>query len=310
MLALIVGLGLLLQPIAVAVGLPLVPRAQVEQVPEGARVLATTSVGPSAEGATETLVAYFQRDASLPGSSFGRVGALVVRADASGSRTYPLGEDLGEAPSAELIARDINGDGLTELGVLGSVGVHSWTLGLWRWDGSGYALLDEFFGDSGLTVRDLDGDRVEEVIVGQRHYDRAQLRHDTVFSWNGLAYAPAYNRWGFTFDDPGFKEYPEAVVVEYYLRLAARDYQAAWNLVGPSMRSGQTFAEFSQGFAGTRDVRVEDLEVTSEDAATATVRVEISSVEQDGTAQHFEGTWIAERSGESWRLAGSYITPV
>ena len=68
--------------------------------------------------------------------------------------------------------RQNSGDGLIELAITGSVGAHSTLLHIFRWNGNGYSLLDQFFGDSGVTLRDVDGDGVEEVIVGQRHYDR------------------------------------------------------------------------------------------------------------------------------------------
>jgi hypothetical protein len=76
------------------------------------------------------------------------------------------------------------------------------------------------------------------------------------------------------------------------------------------MRSGQTYAAFEQGFAGTRDLWVEDLEVTNEDGASATVRVRFSSVGQDGTVSRYEGAWVAGRAAGEWRLSGAYVTPL
>ena len=50
------------------------------------------------------------------------------------------------------------------------------------------------------SIRDLYARDIDEVIVGTRHYDRAQLRDDATLRWDGTAYRPAYGRWGFTFD--------------------------------------------------------------------------------------------------------------
>jgi hypothetical protein len=112
---------------------------------------------------------------------------------------------------------------------------------------------------------------------------------------------------GFTFSSPEFHDYPEAAVLKYYLSIDRRDFRTAWNLLGPSMQSGQSYESFVAGFATTHDVRVEDLELTDEDVGRATVRVELSSVEHDGSVRRFEGTWIAEQLGGSWRLVGAYV---
>jgi hypothetical protein len=271
-------------PVSIAPSLPVSPAQQacppcLDQLPNGARWLATAVGGPDQGGVTETVIAYFLRDPSWGGTELGQVGAIAVRSSAGGAQVYPLGEELGENPWAEVAARDILRDGVTELAITGSVGAHSAVLHIYRWNGSAYGLLDEFFGDNGVVLRDVDGDGPEEVIVVARHYDRAQLRDETVMRWNGTAFKPDYSRWGFTFDDPGFKDYPEAAVLSYYLSIAAHNYGAAYAMLGPAMRSGQSQASFEQGFDSTRDLRVEDLEVTSEDAASAQVRVEISSLE-------------------------------
>jgi hypothetical protein len=309
MLALITALGLIVSSLLAPSHRVSPPIAQVGQIPDGARLLGTTVAGPDTTGLTETLVAYFVPDPSLPTLSVGRVVAVAIRADASGIQTYPLGDSLGETPFAELTARDLNGDGLTELAVLGGVGAHSTVLSIFRWNGSGYSLLEEFFGDSGIGLTDLDGDGIDEVVIGMRHYDRAQLRHDTVMRWIGSAYVADYSRWSFTFD-PSLADYPESSVLQYYLHIADHRYRAAYDLLGGGMQSSQSFADFERGFAGTRDVRVEDLEVTREDDAEATVRVSISSVEVDGSVSHFEGTWLVQRINNAWRLTGSYIVPL
>jgi hypothetical protein len=96
-------------------------------------------------------------------------------------------------------------------------------------------------------------------------------------------------------------------VLKYYLSIDRQDYRTAWNLLGPSMQSGQSYESFVAGFSSTHDVRVEDLELTDEDAGRGTVRVELSSVEHNGSVRRFEGTWIAERLGGTWRLAGAYV---
>ncbi len=57
-------------------------------------------------------------------------------------------------------------------------------------------------------------------------------------------------------------------------------------------------------------MRVEYLEVMQEDDLSATVRVELSSLERGGTVQRYSGTRLAERTGNAWLLASAYIMPV
>lgn len=281
-----------------------------DQLPPGARVLATASAPPDAAGTVESVVAYFVRDPSFTGTELGRVGALAVRNGPAGSQAFKLSEDLGETSYAEVVARDLTGDGAPELAITGGVGAHSTVLRIFRWNGSGYGMVEEFFGDSGVRLVDVDGDGLEEVIVGMRHYDRAQTRSDTIMRWTGAGYDAAYTEWGFAFDSPEFHDYPEATTLDYYLAIDRRDFRTAWDLLGSSMREGQSFDAFVGGFATTQHVRVEDLELVKEDDAGATVRVELSSIERDGSLRRFGGTWIVQQAGGSWRLVGASITPL
>ena len=257
---------------------------------------------------TETVVAYFVRDPNFASIELGRMGAVAVRAGPGGAQVYRLGEEFGESPYADVVARDLTGDGTTELAITGGVGAHSTLLHIFHWNGSGYTKLEEFFGDSGVRLIDLDGDGVFEVIVGLRHYDRAQTRSDSILRWTGAGYQPAYAEWGFSFDSPEFHDYPEATVLDYYIAIDRRDFRRAWNLLGGSMQEGQTFDTFVSGFDATQHVRVEDLELINESPVNATVRVEISSAERDGSLRRFGGSWIVQPVGGRWRLVGAYIT--
>src|SRR4051812_21855492 len=109
MVALILALGFLAGP-AAATQLPrpdtryptpaelrreptLDPRAQIaacppcaDQLPQGARVLASASAPPDAAGMVESVVAYFVRDPSFSSADLGRVGAVAVRSGAGGNQ--------------------------------------------------------------------------------------------------------------------------------------------------------------------------------------------------------------------------------
>jgi hypothetical protein len=277
-----------------------------DQLPQGSRVVGSASA-TRADGTVETLVAFFVRDASFSAAELGRLGAIAVQEAGGQSRVYRLGDDLGENPAADLQARDLTGDGGPELALRSAVGVHGTVLKIFRWSGSRYDVVGDFFGDSGVNLNDVDGDGVPEVVVGMRLYDRAQLRSEATLGWDGAAYRARYARLGFTFDPAEVQQYPEAVVLRYYQAIGAKDYRAAYDLLGGGMRAGQTYASFAAGFGDLADLRVEDLEVTREEAESAQVRVALSTTQVDGSQHRYEGTWTLERAGESWRLVGSYV---
>jgi hypothetical protein len=277
-----------------------------DQLPQGARVVGTAAA-TRADGTVETLVGFFVRDPGFSTAELGRLGAIAVQEAGGQSRVYRLGDELGESPTAELMARDLTGDGGPELALRSVVGVHGTVMKIFRWSGQSYGVIGDFFGDSGVNLVDLDGDGVPEVVVGMRLYDRAQLRSEATLGWDGAAYRARYARLGFTFDPAQVQQYPEAVVLRYCQAIASKDYRAAYDLLGGGMRSGQSAANFAVGFADLADLRVEDLEVTREEAESAQVRVALTTTQVDGTQHHYEGTWTLERAGESWRLVGSYI---
>lgn len=318
MVALLAACSLLIGTVlstSAIVARPLESEAQVavcppcaDQLPTGARVLGVATAQPDPDGTVQSVVAYFVRDPGFASFEIGRMGAVAVRASGGRADVYKLGEALGESPYVELAARDLNGDGGVELTVTGGYGAHSSMLRIFTWDGFDYRLLDEFFGDSGVRLSDADGDGISEVIVGVRLYDRAQLRRETLFRWSGAGYVPIHTRWTFSFDDPAYHDYPEAVVLKYYLAISALDYRTAYGLLGGGMREEQSYSAFEASFTTSREVRVEDLELVEEGPETATVRVEITSIERDGAATRYEGVWLAERSTGSWRLAGAYLT--
>ena len=103
---------------------------------------------------------------------------------------------------------------------------------------------------------------------------------------------------------------PESTVLAYYLAVAGRDYHAAYDLLAPSLQSGQSYADFEQGFAGLLDLKVDGTEVLRQEAASAVVRVEISTLEQASGGGRFGGSWLLEQIDGAWRLAGSYMTPL
>jgi len=74
-------------------------------------------------------------------------------------------------------------------------------------------------------------------------------------------------------------------VEAYYDAINARDYRAAWALVGGS-RFGQTYDEFAAGFADTAH---DALTITGVDGDTVTVK--LVATHSDGSTHTFRGTY-------------------
>jgi hypothetical protein len=78
---------------------------------------------------------------------------------------------------------------------------------------------------------------------------------------------------------------PSRVVEAYYDAINARDYRAAWALVGGS-RFGQTYDEFAAGFADTAH---DALTITGVDGDTVTVK--LVATYSDGSTHTYRGTY-------------------
>lgn len=78
---------------------------------------------------------------------------------------------------------------------------------------------------------------------------------------------------------------PAQVVARYYDAINARDYQAAWALVGGS-KFGQTYDEFTAGFANTAH---DTLRITGVNGST--VAVQLVATHHDGSIRTYRGTY-------------------
>ena len=78
---------------------------------------------------------------------------------------------------------------------------------------------------------------------------------------------------------------PDRVVEAYYEAINARDYRAAWALVGGN-RFGQTYDEFAAGFADTVH---DDLTITGVNGDAVTVK--LVATRSDGSTRAYRGTY-------------------
>jgi hypothetical protein len=101
-------------------------------------------------------------------------------------------------------------------------------------------------------------------------------------------------------------------VLDYYNAIVQKQYDAAYGLWAQNgMASGQTRAEFEQGYAGTVGVSVL-LDKPAASPNTIIVPSTILSVlnqsNQDQKPQRFTGSYTLSREGESWRIVRATIT--
>jgi hypothetical protein len=99
--------------------------------------------------------------------------------------------------------------------------------------------------------------------------------------------------------DPKGMEAAADVVRRYYSAIDARDYATAWTQWGNDGRPDQTFKAFVNGFAHTRSTQVTigPLEQGGGGAGSIyqPVPVTVEATLDDGTRQHFAGTYVVRR---------------
>jgi hypothetical protein len=116
---------------------------------------------------------------------------------------------------------------------------------------------------------------------------------------------------------------PADAIRAYYAAIDAGDFAKAYRLwAREGQASGQSYAEFRQGFAATRSTQVTITGlVTSEGAAGsiyATVPVEVNAVLRDGTRQRFVGQYVLRRVNDvpgareeqlNWHIESASLEP-
>jgi len=102
------------------------------------------------------------------------------------------------------------------------------------------------------------------------------------------------------------------VVLDYYDAIVEKQYDAAYGLWAQNgTASGQTRAQFEQGYAGTAGVSVLlDKPMASHNAVVvpSTILSVLNQPNQDQKPQRFTGTFTLSREGESWRIVRATIT--
>jgi serine/threonine protein kinase len=96
---------------------------------------------------------------------------------------------------------------------------------------------------------------------------------------------------------------PASAVQTFYGDAAAHNYQAAWALADPTLRSQlDGYQSFAAGQSGDRSITFHTAQVSSQTANTASVAVSTTSVRDDGTHQCQGSVDLVKGSGDQWLL--------
>lgn len=115
---------------------------------------------------------------------------ILKRTDA-GLQRFQLLEDFQEFGVFAVDVRDINSDQRPEVIISAPVGAHAESLYVFRWDGSAYKMVGDFWSDApNIEIVDLDGDGICEIRTFCRNYQKDPLSDSIVkvFHWDGKKY--------------------------------------------------------------------------------------------------------------------------
>lgn len=313
-----------------AMAQPARPDDVAPYVPAGATVAETTSSDTDGDGVADTVVRY-----SIP-ESYGtgaQVGVLVLRGPVAARTSHHLfgsPPDTLDAPTldpgdpAELIVRDLDGDGPAEVAVRTERGQRRLQeQGLWvfRWDGTTYRLEAMLEGERvQILSRDAAGAglrvRTEERPWGSD--SPPSVTTEETYRWRSGGYR--LTERSITPDQAASsEERPESVVLGYYRAIDRGDLRAAYSVLGTELRAAEPFERFAAGFVRTRGVRVEEVRPhrghwnwRDEPFVGDKVYVRLTAVDEGAaglTEASYAGTWRVRRDGGRWRLEAARIGP-
>jgi hypothetical protein len=92
---------------------------------------------------------------------------------------------------------------------------------------------------------------------------------------------------------------------QIYSHIGARNFQAAWSLLGPTLRSKYQYDGWVKGFESTHSVQTPSVTTTSQSRDRTTVEVTVVSEDMAGTqlvTKRFQGTWDLVLIDGVWKL--------
>lgn len=108
---------------------------------------------------------------------------------------------------------------------------------------------------------------------------------------------------------------PQAALRSYYDAINRRDFAAAWRMWNDGgAASGKSLVDFSTGFQGTRDIRLEIGEVVTDDSSSVDVPVVVTAEMKAEGTRIFAGTYTLRRFEDDqtneWRIVSANLTLV
>lgn len=279
---------------------------------EGAELVCLRYEDTDGDGRPEWLALVHQATTSPP-----RLAAFVLDDEAhyalEPARPEPDVPDvgLGQYPTCEVVVRDVNVDGVVEIGVFGHAQENETLLHLFAWDGVAYHRLAYFSGDAGIAFVDADGDLEEEIWEGYRVLGAPSLAWHVIHTWENGTYGWTSDRYDWYFSDrpqsyPSHK--PEYAVISFYLALDDRDLPTAYDLLMPQGRPD--YNTWAHGYATTVRVGVGDAHPIPAAMSENQGRVAAMVTAWDNdrgviVARLWNVEWAVVRTDAGWRLQDS-----
>ncbi len=267
-------------------------------VPQGAQIVDSAEADSDGDGISEMVVIYKEQ-------GVGR--GLVIRREGENGKAYMLGGDkppelFRESWTANTI-RDINKDGKIEIMVEGVIQQMATSLNIFQWNGKAYETLLSLSGGEGIAIDDAENKGVYDFTALQLLFPRSAIIHTTHAEWKKTAYEVTSDVL-FLLGPPTTFNYPEEAALAYYIYLNKDEPEKMFALLTEPQRSKtplQTLVELSRN---VENVRVESLKIDEEKADSATVTLNVISVDRASQKeQPSQPVWRLKKEGKQWRLA-------
>ncbi len=290
---------------------------------------AVSDVDVDGDGRADVVALYRYRGASRVSTT--RPNVLVLAGPAEARRAHHLVDDpanprfapvLGAGSTIELNVADRNLDGLAEIALV--VRTQDPTarefLWVWRWDGAEYRTEAMLEGEQVELLRSGAGEEPGLRVRWQQrpwHYENDRpVAFEEVYRWRAGGYRLVERSLAFVGDLPP-PLHPAAAVLRFYQLLDRGELEAAYGMLGPRFRAEHPFDGWAAGYAGTRDVIVEEVrparahwDLRNDPPLDSPVYVRVTAVDDARPGprpRSFAGVWRLTRVGKSWQLEEAEI---
>jgi hypothetical protein len=220
---------------------------------------------------------------------------------------------LGQFPVCQIVLRDINLDGQTEIAIFGHTQDNETLLHLFHWDiqEAQYARLGYFSGDAGVLLVETDGDLALEIWEGYRIQEAPSLTWYVIHTWQDQTYGWTSDRFDWYFQDrpQAYPSHaPDFAVIAFYLALNDRDIPGAYELLLSQSRAN--YETWALGYATTLRIDIGGAHIIPNSASANRARVAAMVTAYDnenGTIikRLWNVEWDTVLTEQGWRLVTS-----